>query len=287
MNYMDKIIFSKIYNKSYEVLNNINASIIDDNKFKTDIVDLLFEIPSYNIVILIFISFLIYFVYSKLTIRLNDILIFLIIVLFFYVMLKVNSKIFYNFIKEKDVKLNFLHKLMFNTKNWTNNNTNNSLNVLPEGYFKKSYLYTNPNIIDLYYNVRDYSQYNIESYVNSLIHTNNVLRLSYESKNLKINEYGNYTIAINEMTKSLNEFTTFIYNAPLTGETYKKIESSIVVLRSLLTSELEDMNIVYKNNNKTRELNINSYPDDFYDINFLISPNDVKDVNYMPNYNIY
>ncbi len=284
---MDKIIFSKIYNKSYEVLNNINASIIDDNKFKTDIVDLLFEIPSYNIVILIFISFLIYFVYSKLTIRLNDILIFLIIVLFFYVMLKVNSKIFYNFIKEKDVKLNFLHKLMFNTKNWTNNNTNNSLNVLPEGYFKKSYLYTNPNIIDLYYNVRDYSQYNIESYVNSLIHTNNVLRLSYESKNLKINEYGNYTIAINEMTKSLNEFTTFIYNAPLTGETYKKIESSIVVLRSLLTSELEDMNIVYKNNNKTRELNINSYPDDFYDINFLISPNDVKDVNYMPNYNIY
>jgi hypothetical protein len=102
-----------------------------------------------------------------------------------------------------------------------------------------------------------------------------------------MNEYGNYTIAVGEMNKSLNEFSTFIYNAPLTGETYKKIHSSILVLRSLLTSELEDMNIVYKNNNKTEELTINSRPDDFYDINFLISPNDVKDINYMPNYNIY
>jgi len=284
---MNQIVFSKMYNKSYEVMNNINDSIINNNKFKTDVVDLLFEIPSYYMVIFIFISFIIYFIYSKLTIRLNDILIFLIIVLFFYVMLKANSKVFYNFIHEKDVKLNFLHKLMFNTRNWSNNNTNNSLSVLPSGYFKKSYLYINPSIIDLYYNVRDYSQYNIEAYVNSLIHTNNVLKLSYESKNLKINEYGNYTIAIDEMNKSLNEFSTFIYNAPLTGETYKKIENSRVVLRSLLSSELEDMNIVYKNNNKTEELTINSYPDDFYDINFLISPNDVKDINYLPNYNIY
>jgi hypothetical protein len=287
MNYMSDIIFSKIYNKSYEVMNNINSSIIDNNKFKTDIVDLLFEMPSYYIVIFIFISFIIYFVYSKLEIRLNDILIFLIIVLFFYIMLKANSKVFYNFIKEKDVKLNFLHKLMFDTRNWTNNNTNNNLNVLPSGYFKKSYLYLNPDIIDLYYNVRDYSQYNIEAYVNSLIHTNNLLKLSYESKNLKMNEYGNYTIAIDEMNKSLNEFSTFIYNAPLTGETYKKIHSSILLLRSLLTSELEDMNIAFKNNNKTENLTIHSRPDDFYDINFLISPNDVKDINYMPNYNIY
>jgi len=284
---MSDIIFSKIYNKSSEVMNNINNSIIDNNKIKTDIVDLLFEMPSYYIVIFIFISFLIYFVYSKLEIRLNDILIFLIIVLFFYIMLKANSKVFYNFIKEKDVKINFLHKLMFDTRNMTNNNTNNNLNVLPSGYFKKSYLYLNPNIIDLYYNVRDYSQYNIEAYVNSLIHTNNLLKLSYESKKISMNEYGNYTIAIGEMNKSLNEFSTFIYNAPLTGKTYKKIHSSILVLRSLLTAELEDMNIVYKNNNKTQELTINSRPDDFYDINFLISPNDVKDIDYMPNYNIY
>lgn len=284
---MEQIIFSKIYNTSYEVMNNINDNLNNNNKFKTDAIDLLFEMPGYYIVIFIFISFLIYFVYSKLNIRLNDILIFLIIVLFFYVMLKANSKIFYNFIKEKDVKLNFLHKLMFNSKNWTNHNTNNNINILPSGYFKKSYLYLNPNIIDLYYNIRDYSQYNVEAYVNSLIHTNNVLKLSYEAKKLQNNDYNNYTIAIDEMNKSLNEFSTFVYNAPLTGSSYKKIHSSILVLRSLLSGELEDMDIIFKNNNKTEELNINSYPDDFYDINFLISPNDVKDINYLPNYNIY
>jgi hypothetical protein len=284
---MEQLIFSKMYDTSYEVMTNINNTINDNNKFKTDIVDLLFEMPGYYIVIFIFISFLIYFVYSKLTITLNDILIFMIIVLFFYVMLKANSKVFYNFIKEKDVKLNFLHKLMYNSKNWTNNNTNNNLNVLPGNYFKKSYLYLNPNIIDLYYNIRDYSQYNIESYVNSLIHTNNLLGLSYESKNIKRNEYNNYTIAIVEMNKSLNEFSTFIYNAPLTGESYKKIHSSILVLRSLLSEELANMDIIYKNDNKTQELNIYSRPDDFYDINFLILPNDTKDINYLPNYNIY
>ena len=97
----------------------------------------------------------------------------------------------------------------------------------------------------------------------------------------------NYEYGVPYNNKSLNEFSTFIYNAPLSGETYKKIFSSILVLRSLLTSELEDMNISYKNNNKTEDLTIHSYPDDFYDINFLISPNDVKDINYMPNYNIY
>jgi hypothetical protein len=69
-------------------------------------------------VIFIFISFLIYFVFSQLKIRLNDILIFLIIIVFFYVMLKSNSRIFYNYIKEKDVKLKF--EPMSNISNLTN-----------------------------------------------------------------------------------------------------------------------------------------------------------------------
>jgi hypothetical protein len=283
---MDNIIFSKLYQKTNDVINNLNNTLDDNNKYKTDIVDLMYEIPGYYMIIFIFISFLIYFVFSQLTIRLNDILIFLIIIVFFYVMLKSNSRVFYNYIKEKDVKLKFLHKLMFDTDNWSNNNTNNNLNVKPENYFKKSYLYLNPSIIDLYYNVRYYSQFNIQSYINSLNHTNNLLKLSYESKQFNLNPY-NYSIAIDEMNNSLNEFSTIIYNLPLSGEAYKKEHSAILLLRSLLTSELEDMNIIYKNNNKTDEININSYPDDYYDSVFTISSNDTKDLQYLPNYNIY
>ena len=284
---MDNIIFTKMYHKANDFLNHMNSKISDENKFKTDPIDLMFEMPGYYTVIFIFISFIIYFIYSKLEIKLNDILVFLIIVLVFYILLKYNSKIFYQYIKDKDIKLDFLHKLMFNTKNWSNNVTNNNLNILPEGYFKKSYLYLNPSIIDLYYNARDFSQYNIEAYVNSLIHTNNVLRLSYEAKELKKGTYNNYTVAIDEMNGALNEYATVIFNSPLSGEYYKKIRDTTLTLRALLTSELEDMDIVFKHTNKTEDTTVSSYPDDFYDINFIIAPNDTKDINFMPNYNLY
>jgi hypothetical protein len=283
---MNNIIFSKLYEKTNDVFNNINNSLNNYNNFKTDIIDIIFEIPNYYMVIFIFISFIIYFIFSKLIIRLNDILIFLIIIVFFYVMLKVNSKTFYNFIKDKDEKLNFLHKMMFNTNNWTNNNTNNNLIVRPEGYFKKSYLYLNQSIIDLYYSVRNYSQFNIDSYVKSLIHTNNLLKLSYESKQTKINSY-NYTIAVDEMNNALNEFASIIYSLPLSEISYKNEHNSILILRSLLTAELEDMNIIYKNNNKTEDITIDSYPDDFYDVNFILSSDDTKDINYSNHYNLY
>ena len=284
---MEDIIFTKMYHKANDLLNGVNEMIDNEKKFKTDIVDLMFEIPGYYMVIFIFISFIIYFIYSKLEIRLNDILIYLIIVTFFYIVVKYNSKIFYNYIKEKDSKLDFLHKLMFNTKNWSSNVTNNNLHVLPENYFKKSYLYTNPSIIDLYYNARDFSQYNIQAFVGSLIHTNNILKLSYEAKRLKRGTYQNYTVAIEEMNAALNEYATVIFNCPLSGEYYKKIRDSITLLRALLTSELEDMDIIFKNTNKTEDITVNSYPDDFYDVNFIIAPNDTKAVDFMANYNMY
>jgi hypothetical protein len=281
---MDSIIFKNVYDKVSESASNINSYFNNIDYYDDNIYNILYKIPKYNIIIYIFLITLIYGFINRLKIRLNEILTFLFSVLIIYLLIKKDYTEFIKYTQLKKSQLNFLHKLIFN-KGWSYAKHNNLI-MKPTGN-EKSYLYLNPVIVELFYNIRQYSQYNISSYINSIIHCNNVLGLYYEAKIGIDKTYMNYELAIEESKKALNELSSTIYNIPLTKSSYVKLNESVKILHELLNKNIKSMSELFKNENKINDINMFSMPNNFYDDYFFIMSNDTKTRDYNSTYNIY
>ena len=201
---MDGFIFKNLLNKINNSSDDINTYFKNDDLYNNNIYEILSKIPKYNIIVYIFIIFLIYNFIKKLEIRLNEILVWIICILLIYLLIKKDYTQFIQYTIVKKNQLEFLHKLMFDDYTWDYEKKNNLL-LKPINSNNKSYLYLNPLIVEFFYNIREYSQYNISSYVNSLLHTNNVIGFEYEALIGLNNKYDNYEVAIVESKKALNE----------------------------------------------------------------------------------
>ena len=283
---MDNIIFDKIINKVNDTAVNINSYFSNIDYFNTNIYDIIEKIPKYNVIIYIFIIFLIYNFVSRLNIRLNEILSFLICLILIYYLVKRNYSQFIKYTEVKQNQLNFLHDLIFENKDYEYASLNNLL-VKPIGKDKKTYLYLNPAIVDFFYNLRNYAILNINAYVDSIIHCNNVIGLEFQSKIGIDRKYSNYQLAIEESNKALNSLNCVIYNLQSTMYSYNKFDKSRLILQGLLNKHIEDMGILFKNENKTQEINVGMMPDNFFDEYFKIKANDINTPEYIPIYNIY
>ena len=289
---MSDIIFSKVYETVFSTANNINNTI--DKIEKNDLTTILYSLPKYYFVYYVFIGFLIFFVINRLTIRLNHILTFLIVSVVIYFLLKSNSKSFYNYVNANNSKLKFLHKMLFPDKNFINNLFNNSITIKPQNFFKKSYLYLNMLVVNLFYDCRDYSTYNVSAYINSLSHCNNVLGISYNLRNgiegtfyNYTNKFYDYSDAADETKKALNEYASLIYSVPLDKYSYDTLEKNTLLLQSILYNELKEMNIILKNRNKNVELNIYEVPNDMLDSVFSVDADNTKEKGYVSSYDVY
>ena len=281
---MDNIIFKNIYDKITSSTSNINGYFDNIDYYNTNIYDILYKIPKYNIIIYIFLIAIIYNFINRLKIRLNEILTFLFCLLIIYLLIKKDYTEFIKYTQYKKSQLNFLHKLIFD-KEWEYAK-HNSILIKPTGG-EKSYLYLNPVIVELFYNIREYSQYNISSYINSIIHCNNVIAIEYQCKIGLNREYMNYEMAIDETKKALNELSSVIYNLPLAKQGYIKLKYTIKTLHGLLNKHIQVIGELFKNDNKVNDINMFSMPDNFYDNYFLIMANDTYTDEYNSTYNLY
>ena len=281
---MDNIIFKNIYDKITSSTSNINGYFDNIDYYNTNIYDILYKIPKYNIIIYIFLIAIIYNFINRLKIRLNEILTFLFCLLIIYLLIKKDYTEFIKYTQYKKSQLNFLHKLIFD-KEWEYAK-HNSILIKPTGG-EKSYLYLNPVIVELFYNIREYSQYNISSYINSIIHCNNVIAIEYQAKIGLNREHMNYEMAIDETKKALNELSSVIYNLPLAKQGYIKLKDTIKTLHGLLNKHIQVIGELFKNDNKVNDINMFSMPDNFYDNYFLIMANDTYTDEYNSTYNLY
>lgn len=283
---MSSIIFKNIIDKITTSSNNINNYFENIDSYNTNIYEILKKLPKDNIIIYIFIVFCVYNFISRLKIRLNEILSFIVCLVILYILSQKDYKEFINYTDIKKDQINFINKLIFNGKVWDYVKKNNifieSLNLR-----EKSYLYLNPAIVEFFYNLRLFSKYNISSYINSIIHCNNIIRIDYETKLGLNSEYYNFEIALDEKKKALNELNSLIYNLPSTVVSYNNFNDSIKILQSLLNKIINDMSILFKDLNKTKEINISSKPDNFFEENYFISEDDTKTQNFISTYNMY
>ena len=281
---MENIIFQKVYDKLSSSASNINNYFDNFDSYDTNIYNILYNIPKYNIIVYILLIAIIYNFISRLNIRLNEILTFLFCVLIIYLLIKKDYGEFMKYTTYKKDQLNFLHKLMFNKD--FDYAKENDLIIKPMNN-DKSYLYLNPVIVELLYDIREYTQYNISAYVKTIIHCNNVIGLEYQTKIGLEDSYPNYQNAIDESKKALNELNSIVYNLPLFKLSYNKLKDSIKQLHELLNQHIKNIAELSKNKNKVNDLNMFSMPDNFYDDYFVIMDNDTKTIDYNSTYNMY
>jgi hypothetical protein len=283
---MSKLIFNNLLEKVGTASENLNDYLNDNKLYNNNIYDILYNLPKNLIVFYILIALLIYFIIKQLNIKLNEILTFLICSIVIYFLIQKDYSSFTKFTKMKNEQLLFLNKIMMNKTYKIENNINN--NILDSNIVKdKSYLYLDPLIIDFFYDVRECAKYNISSYTNALKHSNILLGIEYES-NIGINrKYYNYEMAVEQSKKALNEFQALIYSIPSTIISYNKFEGSLKILHQILNAHLIKMNQLFQNLTDIENITIDTYPDNFYDMNFFISADDTKTKNYISTYNMF
>jgi len=283
---MSSIIFKNIIDKINTSSTNINNYFENIDTYNTNIYEILTKLPKSNIIIYIFIVFCIYNFISRFEIRLNELLSYVVCLVVVYLLANKDYKEFINYTSIKKDQINFINKLIFNGKVWDYVKKSNifieSLNLR-----EKSYLYLNPAIVEFFYNLRLFSKYNISSYVNSIIHCNNIIKIDYETKLGLNNDYYNFQVALDEKKKALNELNSLIYNLPSTYVSYNNFNDSIKILQSLLNKPISDMAILLININKTKEINITSKPDNFFQENYYISDDNTKTRDYISTFDMY
>lgn len=282
---MESLIFQNVIDKVSTASENVISYLGNLDYYNDNIYDIINKVPKANIIIYIFIIFVIFNFVGRLEIRLNEILVYMICIVLIYILLKKDYTQFIDYTIIKKNQLKFLHKLMFNSP-WDYERETNVI-IKPINSNNKSYLYLNPLIVEFFYNIREYSQYNISSYVNSLIHCNNVIAYDYQCKLGLSNEYENYTVAVDEVKKALNELNSVIYNLPSAIVTYNKFGDSVKMLHGLLNQHIKNMATIFKDKNKTNEINLHERPDNFYDDYFVVSANDTREKGYISTFNMY
>jgi hypothetical protein len=283
---MSNLIFNNLFDKIGDSSNYINTFFDDFGYYNNTIYELLSKLPSHQIVTYFFIILLIYSFISKLNIRTNEILAFLVSCVVIYYLIQKDFNGFIDFTKANKNQLKFLNKIMFDKKYNFESNIGNRF-LKPKDLTEESYLYLSPIIINFFYDIRENIKYNIIAFSNTLFHCNNIIGLEYESRFGINRKYYNYEIAVDESKKALNELQSLIYMTPSTIVTYNKFQNSLKILHEILNAYLLRMSTLFRNKNKIEEITIDTKPDNFYDINFFISEDDTHTKNYISTFDLF
>ena len=270
---MSSFIFNNYLEKSNETNKKINEFLDKKDLYIPNIYNILNTIPSNNVLLYILIILLIYAFLKNREIRLNEIFIFMLCVIVLYFLIQKDYVNFINFTDDKKTQMKFLEKLMFQNKNYERAIIGGESLTSTDVNNKKSYLYYDPILTQYYYNIRDLVNYDSSSYINSLLYTNNLLKISYESTILKENLKENYEQAIIEKNKALNSLSYMIFNIPANNVAYKKYKDSLEILHLRLNGHIDNMAILFKDITKQKNDNTKMYlPEDTFEKNQSTQP---------------
>ncbi len=282
---MTDFVFSRLYMDSFNLTNNVNNYFDKFEIYNSNVYQILNQIPQNNIIYYIYLSAFIFFVISFYEIKLNHILVFLILIVVIGYLIQKDFGQFNDYISLKKDQLNFLNKLCFDGSNYSNFGPKDTMNIQPP--ITKSYLYLNPLIVEFYYNIREFSQYNLSSYVSSIIHTNNVIALHQQMKEGLENPFQNLDVAKQEIAGSLNSLESLIYKLPVSDVSDTKYKKSVDVLQSILMRYIIEMEDICERKNNQIGYTMYSKPNDKLDSSFDVSPNDIQSKDYNASYNLF
>jgi hypothetical protein len=201
---------------------------------------------------------------SKFSIELNNLFGLFISILIVYYFIQYDKKQSNAHSKDISFKLKYLNQFLIeDNKNIPTcvmdyeNNTNTPITI-------KSYLYVNPTIIVLFYNLRDYAFYNTSVFRKCLFNVNNILLLYIRMKHpldkdkLKYNLKYNYDLAYDNYINALNNLHSMIFKIPSSKFNNIKHNNTMIKLQQILYNYLNEMKLFIKEDIKQNGLNRHS-----------------------------
>lgn len=282
---MSDFIFSRHLDETSKSSRHINHYFENFEQYNSNLYQIIDQIPKSNLVHYIYIIAILFFLFSFYEIKLNHILVLLLSILIIGYLIQKDFGDFNHYTSLKKDQLKFLNQLCFDGQNWRNFGPKNDMNIKP--MVKESYLYLNPLIVEFFFNIREFTQYNMSAYVDCVLHVNHVIKLHQDIKQGLENPFANVDLAKEEIASALNSLESIIYKLPVSVVSNDKYSHSVKILQSILTKYTIEMEQMCQRINKKRGYNAISKPDDQLNSSFDVSPNDTNTREYNPSYDLF
>lgn len=128
-----------------------------------------------------------------------------------------------------------------------------SLTPKPENF------HMDPDLINLFYNIKEFRAYNTEAYDQCLIAVDNMLKVVAE---LEVGVYhckDNLDIVRDQANKALNHLHTVIYKSPIPKAVTLKVQKSLKALQILLRRHIDNCVLICQKQYKDKEIDIDTH----------------------------
>lgn len=282
---MSDFVFSRYMDETSKTSRHLNHYFDHFEEYNSNLYQILEQIPKGNLVHYIYIIAILFFLFSFYEIKLNHILVLLLSILIIGYLIQKDFGDFNQYTSQKKDQLKFLNRLCFDGQHWRNFGPKNDMNIKP--MVKESYLYLNPLVVEFFFNIREFTQYNMSAYVDCVLHVNHVMKLHQDIKQGLENPFANLDLAKEEIASSLNSLESIIYKLPISVVSDHKYSHSVKILQSILTKYTIEMEQMCQRINKKRGYNAITKPDDQLNSSFDVSPNDTTTRDYNASYDLF
>ena len=145
---------------------------------------------------------------------------------------------------------------------------------------RPDYLYIDADLVNFFYNIREFRDYNPLSYDSCLRSVDNLLHLETDAeKNTEMCFY-DFDSAKDSMFKALNKLQTLIFRTPLSPVTLDKYQDALSKLHLVLKRHTDNIHGLCKSKKpitKFSQFRDNDGP----------RPDDTQELEYNPHYNFY
>ena len=126
-------------------------------------------------------------------------------------------------------------------------------------YPKPENFHMDPDLINLFYNIRDFRTLNSEAYDQGLIAIDNMLKIVSEIEQGVYHCKENLEIVRDQMNKAMNHMHTVIYKIPVPKITVIKFQKSLKALQIILRRHVDNVVDICQRQYKNRGIDINTH----------------------------
>jgi hypothetical protein len=187
---------------------------------------------------------------------------------FFMGLLMAGGIIYYRIDQKKHTMSSINKELMFRLR---------SITPKPENF------HMDPDIINLFYNIREFKTLNSEAYDQAVIAVDNMLKIVSEIEAGVYHCKENLDLVREQMYKALNHLHTMIYKVPVPKLIVMKLQRTLKALHVILRRHVDDVVDICQRQYKERGIDINTH----FVYNDGPRDNDTDRHEYSPHYDLY
>ena len=282
---MLNIIFKRLFTNINESAVKTTADIKNKELDNNNLVDILKFIPNQKLLLYLFILIIFFIIFINLKINNNIILGIIAGSILIYFLIQNDHNVNLSIFKDNNEKIVFLTNIMYEYENFLiyfidKDNVFANFSIL-----KKFVINNNPIIIDFFYSIKNFYLMSPKNYITTLYQINALNKLLIDMEIGVENPFQTLENGIFFYKAAMNSFESLIHtSSEINNKNFKKLTNQIQIVLLNMIKEMKDICLHYNN---TNELNINSIPDNNIKLIDVISPNDTKSIDYLPNYNFF